>query len=196
MPTSIYGFPIDTIAGEPTTLDPYRGKVLLIVNVASKCGLTPQYNGLEWIYRKFKNKGLVVLGFPANDFASQEPGSNEEISKFCRSNYAVDFPMFAKISVTGPTAHPLYKDLVTAAPRAIGKTRAEFRKNLAGFLSRINAVPNKDPDILWNFEKFLISRDGEVLARFSPEVIPEDPVIVTAVERALAEPVPPTPITN
>ena len=158
-----------------------------MVNVASKCGLTPQYEGLEALYRSYRDKGFVVLGFPANDFAAQEPGSNEEISSFCTSNFAVDFPMFSKITVTGDSAHPLYKSLVHEAPKALGETREDFRKNLTGFLARSGATTNPDPGILWNFEKFLVGRNAKVLARFSPEVTPEDPLLTSWVEKTLAQ---------
>jgi glutathione peroxidase len=183
--TPIYDIPVKTITGEPTSLAAFRGKVLLVVNVASKCGLTPQYDALEKLYARFKGKGLVVLGFPANDFGAQEPGSNEEIATFCRSTFGVDFPMFSKITVTGPATDPLYKELITEAPTATGETREGFRERLTGFLSKTGATTNPEPGILWNFEKFLVGRDGKVLQRFSPEVVPDDPAIVSAIEAAL-----------
>ncbi len=186
MQPSLYDIPLHTIAGEPTTLAPFRGKVLLLVNVASKCGLTPQYDALEKLYAQHKQQGLAVLGFPANDFAAQEPGSNDEIATFCRSTYAVDFPMFAKIAVTGDATHPLYRALIAAAPNATGATREAFRTKLAGFLGKTGASPNPEPGILWNFEKFLIDRQGNVVARFSPEVVPDDPAILAAIQSALA----------
>jgi len=127
---SIYEFPLTTLSGESTSLAPYRGKVLLVVNVASHCGLTRQYDALEKLYARFKESGLVVLGFPANDFGAQEPGSNEEIATFCRTNYGVDFPMFSKIAVTGPATAPLYQALIAAQPNAAGSTRPGFRENL------------------------------------------------------------------
>ncbi len=186
MPHSIYDIPVQHITGEATTLAPFRDKVLLIVNVASQCGLTPQYDALEKLYTRFKDSGLVVLGFPANDFGAQEPGSNEEISTFCRTNYSVDFPMFSKIAVTGAATHPLYQTLIAAQPTAIGPTRQSFRERLNGFLaSKHNSTTNPEPGILWNFEKFLIDRNGNVVARFSPEVTPDDPAVVSAIESAL-----------
>ncbi|MGH9725123.1 MAG: glutathione peroxidase [Candidatus Acidiferrales bacterium] len=187
MPTSIYNIPVSRITGETTSLAEYRGKILLIVNVASQCGLTPQYDALEQLYSRFKPSGLAVLGFPANDFGAQEPGSNEEITAFCRTNYSVDFPMFSKIAVVGPAMHPLYQALAAAQPTAIGPGRADFRKNLNSFLaSKHNgAATNPEPGILWNFEKFLIDRQGNVVARFSPEITPDDPAIVSAIESAL-----------
>ena len=190
MPTSssLYDIPVNRITGEDLTLTNYRGKVLLIVNVASQCGLTPQYEALETLHTRFKDAGLVVLGFPANDFGSQEPGSNQEIQKFCTANYGVDFPMFQKIPVTGPETHPLYQSLIHAQPKAIGETRAAFRENLNSFLADVHngATTNPEPGILWNFEKFLIDRNGKVVARFSPEVVPDDPAVIEAVESALS----------
>lgn len=156
MADSLYDIPLQRIDGSEATLEDYAGKVLLIVNVASKCGLTPQYDGLEALYRRYREDGLVVIGFPANNFAGQEPGSNEEIAEFCRATFGVEFPMFAKISVLGEDRHPLY-DL------------------LAG-----------DTDISWNFEKFLIGRDGRIAGRFAPKTVPEDPEIVGAIETELA----------
>jgi glutathione peroxidase len=186
MSTPIYDIPVHTIAGEPTSLGSYRGKVLLIVNVASKCGLTPQYDALEKLYARFKDSGLLVLGFPANDFGAQEPGSNEEIATFCRSTFGVDFPMFSKIVVTGPATDPLYKALIDAAPKAAGETRPGFRARLQEFANKFGGTTNPEPGILWNFEKFLVGRDGTVVARFSPETVPDDPAIVAAIESALA----------
>ena len=183
----IYDIPVNKITGEGTSLADYRGKVLLLVNVASKCGLTPQYDALEKLYSRFKDSGFVVCGFPANDFGAQEPGSNEDIQTFCRSTFGVDFPMFSKVPVTGPDTHPLYRTLIAAQPRAIGPTRDSFRENLNNFLKNNHgATTNPEPGILWNFEKFLIDRNGNVAARFSPEVLPDDPTVVVAIETALA----------
>jgi glutathione peroxidase len=184
---NLYDIPVHTITGEGTSLADYRGKVLLIVNVASQCGLTPQYDALEKLYSRFKSSGLVVCGFPANDFGAQEPGSNQEIFKFCTGTFAVDFPMFSKIPVTGPDTHPLYQTLIAAQPKATGPTRETFRERLNGFLqSKHNGAPtNPEPGILWNFEKFLVDRNGNVVARFSPEVTPDDPTVVAAIESAL-----------
>jgi glutathione peroxidase len=186
MPSPIYDIPVHRITGEGTSLADFRGKAILVVNVASQCGLTPQYDALEKIYSRFKDSGLVVCGFPANDFGSQEPGSNEDIQTFCRSTFGVDFPMFAKIAVTGSATHPLYQTLIAAQPQATGPTRESFRENLNGFLkSKHNSATNPEPGILWNFEKFLIDRNGNVAARFSPEVLPDDPTVITAIESAL-----------
>jgi glutathione peroxidase len=186
MSAPIYDIPVNRITGEGTSLSEYRGKVLLVVNVASKCGLTPQYDALEKIYSRFKDSGLAVLGFPANDFGGQEPGSNEDIQTFCRSTFGVEFPMFSKIAVTGPDTHPLYQALIAKQPKASGSTRDGFRANLDGFLkSKHNSATNPEPGILWNFEKFLIDRKGEVVARFSAEVLPDDPAVISAIESAL-----------
>ena len=182
----LYDIPVHKITGEGTSLADYRGKVLLIVNVASKCGLTPQYDALEKLYTRFKDSGLVVLGFPANDFAAQEPGSNQEIAKFCSSEYPVTFPLFSKITVKGPGIHPLYRELISAAPTHVIND-AGFRDGITGYLKAQNLpAPEPAPGILWNFEKFLVGRDGTVLTRFAPDMPPTDPRIVTAIEEALA----------
>jgi glutathione peroxidase len=185
---NLYDIPVQRITGEPTTLADYRGKVLFIVNVASQCGLTRQYEALEKLDSRFKDAGLVVCGFPANDFGAQEPGTDDEIASFCRTNYSVDFPMFAKIAVTGPATHPLYRTLIDQQPSASGDTRSSFREQLDGFLrdKHNGATTNPEPGILWNFEKFLIDRNGKVVARFSPEITPDDPRVVTAIESALS----------
>jgi len=185
---NIYEIPVQTINGESTSLADYRGKVLLIVNVASQCGLTPQYEALEKVYKRFSPKGLVVCGFPANDFGAQEPGTNQEIYKFCTGTYAVDFPLFAKIVVTGPGTHPLYQSLIAAQPKAIGDSRPGFRDNLNNYIASHHngAATNPEPGILWNFEKFLVDRSGNVIARFSPEIVPDDPAIISAIESAIA----------
>ena len=187
MSASIYDISIETINGQQTSLASYRGKVLLVVNVASKCGLTKQYEALEQLYARFKDQGLVVLGFPANDFGEQEPGSNEEIATFCKGTFGVDFPMFSKIAVTGPSTHPLYAELIAKKPEAGGTTREGFRERLTGFLAGRGETTNPEPGILWNFEKFLVGRDGNVVARFSPEVTPDDPAVTSAIVKALAE---------
>ncbi|WP_263416981.1 glutathione peroxidase [Terriglobus albidus] len=173
--------PLETITNQPTTLAEYVGKVLLIVNVASKCGLTPQYSGLESLYERFHDRGLVVLGFPANDFGGQEPGTNQEIAKFCSLTYDVSFPMFAKIGVTGPGKHPLYQELTKALPQAISTTGFDFAADLRNY----GTEPNEPPELLWNFEKFLISRTGEPVARFAPDTTPDDPALIAAIEAEL-----------
>jgi glutathione peroxidase len=181
MTTAIQDIPVQDIRGEPSSLNDYRGKVLLVVNVASKCGLTPQYEGLEKLYRDKHSRGLEVLGFPANDFAGQEPGSEAEIADFCRTTYDVTFPMFAKIAVTGANTHPLYRELIKAQPSAQGDAEG-FREKLVGY----GIEPNPAPGVLWNFEKFLVARDGRVVARFAPSVAPDDPALVKRVDAELA----------
>ena len=147
--SNLYDIPVDTIAGEGTSLANYRGKVLLIVNVASQCGLTPQYEALEKLYARFKDSGLVVCGFPANDFGAQEPGSNQEILKFCQGTFAVDFPMFSKIPVTGPDTHPLYQTLIAAQPKPIGiphaKPSASASQRLPPNASTTEPPPTPNP---------------------------------------------------
>lgn len=178
--TAIQDISVNTISGEPASLADHAGKVRLVVNVASQCGLTGQYEALEAIYERYQDRGFAVLGFPANNFGAQEPGSNDEIAEFCRANYSVKFPMFAKISVVGDDQHPLYAALTAAAPRAEGEPDV-FREKLVGY----GMTPNQDPDILWNFEKFLIGRDGNVITRFAPTMVPDDPAIIAAIEAAL-----------
>jgi glutathione peroxidase len=180
--SSIQNIPVKTIDGKPSSLNEFAGNVLLVVNVASKCGLTPQYEALEKIYEEKKDKGFAVLGFPANNFGAQEPGSNAEIAEFCSLTYSVKFPMFEKISVVGDDQHPLYKELTSSAPRAQGDPDA-FRDRLKGF----GMTPNQDPDVLWNFEKFLVGKNGEVVARFAPTMTPDDPAIVAAIDAELAK---------
>jgi glutathione peroxidase len=180
MPSKIQQVPLQTIDGDGASLGDYQGDVLLVVNVASKCGLTPQYEALEAVHERFRDQGFAVLGFPANDFAGQEPGTNEEISEFCSSTYGVQFPMFSKIVVTGQDKHPLYAELTSAMPGAEGD-KAAFRDRLRGF----GMTPNEDPEVLWNFEKFLLSRDGAVVARFAPDVTPDDERVTSAIEREL-----------
>ncbi|MFT4255438.1 MAG: glutathione peroxidase [Pseudoxanthomonas sp.] len=180
MSTPIRNIPLKTIDGNDAALGDYAGKVLLVVNVASKCGLTPQYEGLEKLYREKKSAGLEVLGFPANDFKQQEPGSDAEIAQFCSVNYDVTFPLFSKIEVTGDNTHPLYRALIAAQPERIGE--GPHRARLEGF----GIAVNPPPGVLWNFEKFLIGRDGAVLARFAPDVAADDPRLRAAIDAALA----------
>jgi len=159
---SVLDFTMKDIRGNDVPLSTYRGKVVLIVNVASKCGMTPQYEGLQSLYEKYGDQGFVILGFPANNFAGQEPGTNEEIQQFCRVNYGVTFPMFGKISVKGDDQDPLY-----------------------AFLTGEKTNPSYSGEIPWNFTKFLIGRDGAVIGRFNPKTVPESEEIVQAVEKAL-----------
>lgn len=161
--TSIYSYNMDSIRGESVDLADYKGKVLLIVNTASKCGYTKQYDGLEELYDTYKDDGLVVMGFPANNFGGQEPGSDEEILEFCTNKFAVSFPMFSKVSVKGKEQHPLFEELTTTEN--------------PDFVGPIN----------WNFEKFLISKDGELLHRFRSKVEPNSKTLVSAIETALQQ---------
>jgi glutathione peroxidase len=178
--TDIQSIPVNRIDGSAATLGDYHGKVLLIVNVASKCGLTSQYEGLEALYRDKNELGLEVLGFPANNFKEQEPGTDADIASFCSLTYDVTFPMFSKISVKGPDTHPLYKALTSEKPEAIG-TEA-FRERLAG----AGLAGDDHSEVLWNFEKFLVSRDGRVIGRYSPNMAVSDPVISADIDKALA----------
>ncbi len=183
--STLFTVPLTTLDGKPTTLETFTGKVLLIVNVASKCGLTPQYTALESLYGRFQKQGFAVLGFPANDFAGQEPGTDEEIARFCSTEYPVSFPLFSKIAVTGAGKHPLYTALIEARPERIANGDT-LRDHLASYAAKNNLPgPNALPELLWNFEKFLIGRDGSVLARFAPDLTPDDPKLVQAIETAL-----------
>lgn len=169
LPASLYEVPVTTLAGADTTLASYRGDVLLIVNVASRCGFTGQYEGLQKLQTDYGARGLSVLGFPANNFLNQEPGTNEEIASFCSVRFGVTFPMFAKISVKGGDQHPLYR-----------------------YLTSPSTNPEHAGEIEWNFTKFLVGRDGRVIDRFGPRTKPEDEKVIAAIEQALAE-APPAP---
>ncbi|HEY6531564.1 MAG TPA: glutathione peroxidase [Acidimicrobiales bacterium] len=179
---SVLDIPVATITGEDTTLGDHAGKVLLVVNVASKCGLTPQYEALEALYEQKRSDGFEVLGFPANDFGGQEPGTDAEIAEFCATTYAVQFPLYSKIVVTGDDKHPLYEALVAAIPEPEGGDPEDFRTNLRGH----GITPSEAPDVVWNFEKFLVAKDGTVARRFVPGVVPDDPELVAAIEAELA----------
>lgn len=178
---NISTIPVNRIDGQTTTLADYQGKVLLVVNVASKCGLTPQYEGLEKLYQDKKAEGLEILGFPANNFLEQEPGSNQDIEQFCSLTYNVTFPLFEKISVAGADKHPLYQALITAQPERIGE--GPWWKDLVEY----GLTPNPKPEVLWNFEKFLINKKGEVVARFAPDITADDARIRDAIEAELAK---------
>ena len=156
-------FTVKTIDGQEKKLSDYKGQVVMLVNVASKCGLTPQYKALESTYEKYKDKGFVVIGFPANNFMGQEPGTDQEIKQFCTTKYNVTFPMMSKISVKGDDKHPLYKFLTE------GKAGDEFAA-----------------DVEWNFAKFLVDRNGNVMARFGSKTTPDSPQVTAAIEKALA----------
>ena len=159
--STVYEFSATTIDGKPRSLADYRGKVLLVVNTASKCGFTPQYKGLEAIYRQFKDRGFAVLGFPCNQFGEQEPGEDASIAEFCERNFGVSFPLFAKVDVNGDDAHPLFKHLTSEKKGLLGSSA-----------------------IKWNFTKFLIGKDGRVIERYAPTTAPED--LIKDIEKALA----------
>jgi glutathione peroxidase len=159
---TVYDFTLNSIDGQPTSLSTFKGKVLLLVNVASRCGYTPQYTALEAVYEKYKDRGLVIVGVPANNFGGQEPGTNQEIKTFCSAKYNVTFPMMAKVSVKGKDIAPLYQ-----------------------FLTDKNANPQTGGEIGWNFTKFLIGPDGQVIARFDSAVTPDSKEVTSAVEKAL-----------
>ena len=180
--TEIAAIPLTRIDGSADTLANHQGNVLLVVNVASKCGLTPQYEGLEKLYEEKKGQGFEVLGFPANDFGAQEPGTHEEIEEFCKLNYGVSFPLFAKADVSGPGKQPLYAELTSAVPTKQGDVDG-MKEKFRGY----GMTPNDDPEVLWNFEKFLIGRDGRVVGRFAPGTAPNDPLLVQAIEAELAK---------
>ena len=171
--TTVYDFSAQTNKGEEMSFSQYKGKVLLIVNTASKCGFTPQYDGLEALYQKYASQGFVVIGFPCDQFGHQEPGSNEEISEFCRLNHGVTFPLMAKSDVNGENANEVFKWLYSEKPFA-GFGDSETGKFMDGMLSRSNPDYASNPDIKWNFTKFLIDRKGRVVARFEPVVVPEE----------------------
>ena len=169
---TIYRFTAESNSGEEVDFSDYKGKVLLVVNTASKCGFTPQYDGLEALYEKYKEKGLVVVGFPCDQFGHQEPGSNEEIEEFCRLNHGVTFPLMAKSDVNGENANEIFKWLYSEKPFA-GFGDGDTGKFMDGMLSRQDPDYASNPDIKWNFTKFLVDRKGHVVARFEPVVTPE-----------------------
>ena len=160
--TTVHDFSVRSIDGTERPLKEYAGRPLLVVNVASRCGLTPQYEGLEALYRRYASRGLVILGFPCNDFAGQEPGTEAEIQSFCSTRYDVTFPLFSKVKVLGAEAHPLY-----------------------AFLTKQDAPPKGPGDVTWNFEKFLVDRSGNVVGRFSPPTAPADESLIAAIEKVL-----------
>ena len=181
MSSKVYDIPLRTLAGESTSLRTYAGHVLLIVNVASKCGLTPQYESLEKAFETQRERGLAILGFPCNQFLSQEPGTPDEIATFCSTTYGVQFPLFEKVDVNGEARHPLYHALVAAQPDALEKDDA-FRQNLAKY----GVKKEHAGDVFWNFEKFLVARDGSIVGRFAPDVTVDDAILHDAIERELA----------
>jgi glutathione peroxidase len=181
---SVYDFKVKTIQGKEVSLSDYRGKLLLIVNTASKCGFTPQYEGLEELYKKYKEQGLVILGFPCNQFLEQDPGSNDEISSFCKVNYGVTFPLFAKIDVNGPKEEPLYRYLKEAAPFQGFELEKEAGKVIQNVVKEHYPENLSGNGIKWNFTKFLVSADGSEIRRFEPSVTPQelDSVIADALK--------------
>lgn len=181
MTETLYDIPLQRLNGEASTLADYAGQVLLIVNVASQCGLTPQYVGLEQLHADYAERGLRVLGFPCNDFGAQEPGTAAEIQDFCQSNYGVHFPMFSKLNVNSAPRHPLYAQLIAAQPTAV----LSGNDGLKSTLAKHGLLPKQADDVMWNFEKFLVGRNGQVLARFAPDVTPDNAALVAAIESAL-----------
>lgn len=178
--SAFHDLKLDALNGGELPLAPFKGQVVLVVNVASKCGLTPQYEGLEKLYQSKRAEGLEVLGFPANNFKEQEPGSEEEIKAFCSLTYGVQFPLFSKVSVTGADQHPLYAQLTAAQPAATGE--GPFRERLKGY----GVTSDDTTQVLWNFEKFLVGRSGKVVARFAPDVAADDPRLLSAIDAQLA----------
>ena len=178
---SVSDIEFSAMDGSTRTLGDHAGDVVLVVNVASQCGLTPQYEGLQKLYAEKAGDGFTIVAFPANDFGAQEPGTDEEIAEFCSSNYSVTFPVMSKISVVGDDQHPLYATLTNEVPTADGKD--QMRDALRGH----GMTPTQDPDVHWNFEKFLIGKDGTVVARFAPAVAPDDPILVEAIETELSK---------
>lgn len=180
MSISLSSIPLQRIDGSSATLAEYSDKVIMVVNVASKCGLTPQYEALQSLYSEYQDRGFTVLGFPSNDFMGQEPGTNEEIASFCNLEYGVTFPMFARITVKGEDKHPLYKALIEAHPKTEFTSGSKFLARIADFVGII-----EKGGIHWNFEKFLIDRERNVVNRFSPDIKPDDPLVKKAIEQAL-----------
>lgn len=179
---SVQNIAVKTIKGEETSLNAFNGKVLLVVNVASKCGLTPQYAELEALYQEKQGQGFAVLGFPCNQFKGQEPGTEAEIQEFCSLNYGVSFPLFSKIEVNGADRHPLYAELIKAQPKATPKPEGQLKAKL----DSMGLLPADETDIMWNFEKFLVAKDGAVIARFAPDVSVTSEEFLTVLNKALA----------
>ncbi|WP_221796779.1 glutathione peroxidase [Oceanobacter mangrovi] len=180
---SIHDIAVTTIDGQTQQLSDFKGKTLLIVNVASKCGLTPQYEALEALYQEKKEQGLEILGFPCNQFLGQEPGSDAEVKEFCSLTYNVTFPMFSKIEVNGEGRHPLYQSLIAAQPARTTAEGSGFKAKLAG----MNLLSDDETAIMWNFEKFLVNADGQVVGRFAPDMTPADAELKGAIEAELAK---------
>lgn len=170
----VYDYTVNDIKGDQVSLSAYQGKLLLIVNTASKCGFTPQYDGLEKLYRKYKDRGFVILGFPSNQFLAQEPGDNREISSFCRLHYGVTFPLFSKIDVRGESAHPLFQFLAKSAPFQGFELNKESGRKIQNIVKEHYPENLGGDGVKWNFTKFLIGRDGAVLGRYEPTFTPEE----------------------
>jgi len=183
MNTKISQIPFKLNDGQSTTLSDFGDKVIMVVNVASECGLTPQYTGLEKIYEKYQDQGFLVVGFPANEFGAQEPGTNEEIHQFCQMKFGVKFPLAQKIVVKGEGQHVLYELLTEEKPLA----RMKPGGKLEPYLREHGLLGGKAGDIMWNFEKFLLDKNGNVIERFAPDIAPEDPMVINAIEMALAK---------
>ncbi len=181
MTIALEQIPVKKNDGSSATLGDYGGKVRLVVNVASQCGLTPQYTALEALYGKYRDRGFEVLAFPANEFGAQEPGTDAEIKEFCSTKYDVTFPLFSKIVVKGEGQHPLYAKLTADRPEARTLPGSDFRGKLEGYGIKTGAPS----EVLWNFEKFLVDRQGNVIERFAPDVPPDADVVVSAIEKAL-----------
>lgn len=181
MNESLYDIPLKSLDGHFINLAEFKNQVLLIVNVASRCGFTSQYAGLENLFENYHERGLQVLGFPCNDFAAQEPGSANDIKNFCTTNYGVEFPMFDKININSEPRHPLYVQLIEAQPNAVTSGNSDLRDQLA----QLKLLPRQVTDVMWNFEKFLVGRNGQVLNRFAPDISPDDPILIAAIEAAL-----------
>ncbi len=180
--SSIYDIEVVTIDGKSQQLSDFKGKTLLIVNTASECGLTPQYEALEKLYQARQSEGLEILGFPCNQFGAQEPGQEEEIKNFCTARFGVSFPMFSKVEVNGEGRHPLYQILFSALPERTTAPDSDFVELLKGY-----GFDEKEGDILWNFEKFLVSAQGDVIGHFAPDMAPDHPVLTTALDNALTQ---------
>lgn len=183
MANEIYEIPVKNIDGQETNLGEYKDKVLLVVNVASKCGLTPQYEGLETLYENYQDKGFEVLGFPSNDFMGQEPLSENEIKDFCETNYDVKFPLFSKIHINGDERHQLYQFLIDAQP----ETDVSNGDDWLNGLIKYGHKHLNETDVLWNFEKFLVGKNGEVVARIAPDVKPDDERLKEKIETELSK---------
>ncbi|WP_439135991.1 glutathione peroxidase [Pseudomaricurvus sp.] len=178
--SNIYDINVKTIDGESVKLERFSGKTLLIVNVASACGLTPQYEALEALYEAHKDQGLEVLGFPCNQFGEQEPGTEADIKEFCSMKFDIKFPMFSKVEVNGENQHPLYKQLLSAIPERTAAPESGFEEKMKSYGKEV-----KDGAVMWNFEKFLVNTKGEIIGHFSPDMTPDHPILASAINTAI-----------